>query len=243
MMKKFTIIELLIIISVMIILIALLLPALNSAREKGRTIVCISNLRQNYLALTQYANDNEWYPAAKGPNEDFNKGYWYMKLLPYLGFKSKISGTTGWNTVAKARVYQSLNCPNLVRINGDTAAYAMNGFYNYVNWGLKGAVSISDSTDSASHYVRTDARFSDGRTMSNVTLLGDMSCPKSSGNTPPQIENGDYFDDSRPGDTASMRHACKKNILFMDGTCSTMGKPDLKRSSTANAYKLYYTRN
>lgn len=57
MLFSFTLIELLVVIAIIAILSALLLPALRSAREKGRSIRCVSNLKQCGLGFQQYSAD------------------------------------------------------------------------------------------------------------------------------------------------------------------------------------------
>ncbi len=57
--NRFSLIELLITIAVIAILAGMLLPALNSAREKAQTILCSSNFKQTGTGVMMYADDNE----------------------------------------------------------------------------------------------------------------------------------------------------------------------------------------
>ncbi len=60
--KGFTLVELLVVITIIALLVALLLPALSEAREAATRVVCSNNLRQMGLALFDYANDYNHYP-------------------------------------------------------------------------------------------------------------------------------------------------------------------------------------
>jgi prepilin-type N-terminal cleavage/methylation domain-containing protein/prepilin-type processing-associated H-X9-DG protein len=54
----FTLIELLVVVAVLLILVALLLPGLDSARDKARTVLCANNMRNLALGFILYAGDN-----------------------------------------------------------------------------------------------------------------------------------------------------------------------------------------
>jgi prepilin-type N-terminal cleavage/methylation domain-containing protein len=81
----FTLIELLIVIAIVGILAALLLPAIQAAREAARRTSCKNNLKQIGLATLQFHDAKEHLPPPKFGNTNFNElGSTLVMLLPYL---------------------------------------------------------------------------------------------------------------------------------------------------------------
>ncbi len=97
--RAFTLVELLVVISIIGILMGLLLPAVNSARESARRLQCCNNFKQIGLAVIAYEGAMEAYPPATSDRNNLaetgHRENWVVMALPYMDQQTLYNEITG----------------------------------------------------------------------------------------------------------------------------------------------------
>ncbi len=107
----FTLVELLVVISVMGILMAILIPATANARKKAQMAKCGSNLREIGKAVMQYGQDKGTYPLGY---QQTPWTEWSYILSPYLGGKQQVPGSLKANERG-----QVIHCPTAIKVGNN----------------------------------------------------------------------------------------------------------------------------
>jgi prepilin-type N-terminal cleavage/methylation domain-containing protein/prepilin-type processing-associated H-X9-DG protein len=121
--RAFTLIELLVVMSAVSLLTAILIPALGAARQQGRDVACLSNLRQMVIAADMYVGSNDgYYPLTQDVSREYEgRAYEYV-----WDFVTVVDKKTGEKTLEPGILWQGC---------GITAVQQCPSFKGADNWG------------------------------------------------------------------------------------------------------------
>ena len=125
--RGFTLIELLVVVAIIALLMAILIPTLNRAREQGKRAACLSNLKQLTLGWIMYADDNDDKIVCASTNLKEGWVRWVVRTAPE---EEKIHGVRSGLFYPYCPVLKLYKCPTGLR--GEVVTYAimdrMNGY-------------------------------------------------------------------------------------------------------------------
>lgn len=143
MCNVFTLVELLVAISIIAILASLLLPALNKAREKGKAISCMNKMKQLGLAQGNYLVDyDDIFPPWRYMPESGSIPIlvWMAMYAPYLGLPVQ----NGWGDYTQSGPF---GCPSQRKWRtSSSGCYSISYGYNFISLGGSDYTATSSSS-------------------------------------------------------------------------------------------------
>lgn len=232
--NAFTLVELLVVISIIALLLSMLMPSLGKVRSQAQATVCLSNLQQIGMAVKLYSNDyNGYFPPAYEAATDTH--WWGQKCLDKIDHSKGFSWPYLQSKLAKRSVYE---CPaqryGTYRLQAKpsgatddpkwiTSTYGYNGYY------LTPSESAGWSTLIGQRPWQKDTTIIKP---ASVLVFADTMLDRDSTGQQPDIENCALLDppflfngsswDKNDYPTTSFRHNDKANAWLADGHCQSL---------------------
>jgi prepilin-type N-terminal cleavage/methylation domain-containing protein/prepilin-type processing-associated H-X9-DG protein len=206
--QAFTLIELLVVIAIIAVLLAVLMPSLNRAREQGKRMNCMSSLKQLALAWGLYADDHQerlvfgcTSAAAEGnawPGRPFKCWVYYVTSTD---MKARLQGIRDGGLYKYVNDPQLYKCPTGVR--GEVVTYAMPDAMNGHDLSTAGEVAATSSPP-----LRVTKRAQIKRASDRTVFLDEGRLSSSSWTV--------WYSQERWWDQPTSRHGNGTNAVFAD---------------------------
>lgn len=241
--NSFTLIELLVVIAIIAILAGILMPALSSARERGRSSVCVNNLKTMSSAHQAYADDSRGIIIYQYVLSAGNQG-WLTVLYnkKYLQFTKVLESGTSYGRFNKATYcpssafdppYQTydkaeLRTYGMLTLAGDTDYEAETNSKKE----LTGNIWFDQEMGSSSNKIRY-FKVSNVKTPSSVLYFGETSYRKSHTTELERNRPSWQFQVNSTHSSAphlKLQHNERANVIFFDGHVAAQDRYQLRTS-------------
>ncbi len=205
--SAFTLIELLVVIAIIALLMGILIPVLHKAKEQGKNVLCMNNLRQVGIGANMYAEDYDQY-VPRGAAGQSEKA-WFQLFMPFLSQKPRD------DDYRNVEIYR---CPSYPE-KEQTICFVINGW------------TFDDRSDVTGREIIQPTRLTGCTQRARTIYLADnedgpwrhiVTAATSDGNNrcdvwnPGHLPSSDSEDVTRGRRVAQSRHKNGCNFLFLD---------------------------
>jgi len=216
--RAFTLVELLVVIGIIAILVSLLLPSLNKAREQARSVKCASNLRQIGLAVNMYINATKGYFPYPTTTQG-EQQLWYTAIDQYMVSNPNANRNGSGSATGQRTYHEGKQCPVWDEFNGDV------GVSNVQAVGKESAKTYKMNSHLRRRFpTRNHAKAAWIHRTTEFVLIGDATSLDVTGDHPDPTQNIKESNDLsfEVGDPTQQAGPCPRhnkgaNILFVDG--------------------------